>query len=103
MPAKATKQPPIEQFSVVIVEWEDATASPSAQCSSALEALTMYQPCIRRTVAYFLYSDKYVTCLANDDDRKVMGPGAAGGLIYIPQGMVRSIEVVKKPSTYAKK
>jgi hypothetical protein len=86
----------IPTMTVVVVEWEDAWASPTAQISFPEEALQAYRPMIRRSLGYWLCKTDDVVIIATDDDRFEQGSSDVGSLAFIPTGMVRSIRILCK-------
>ncbi len=83
-----------QAFDIVVVSWEDATASGSQQHESPAATLASYTPCIRRTTGYWAGRTKDVVCVCTDDDRTASSPLAIAGPMWIPASLVRGITVV---------
>jgi hypothetical protein len=94
MGARKPQDPPIEAFTIVVVEWEDAYSSAAASYSSPQEALDSHFPLIRRSVGFYLGESKGSVILGTDDDRTGPTDGSCGGRMGIPKSLVSKITKV---------
>ena len=80
-------------FDPVIIVWQDAEKDSNEQYDSIAAALAAYNPCIRRSVGFWVgwgsKDGNEAAMIATDDDRTSDFPTACGGISWIPKGMIR--------------